>query len=81
MANAVAMLTTADNPFNPFEDWDSWQRFDEDNGYHSVSYLARVAKTSYDLSDDDNNRLIEDAIDEIIELNVTGNYKKVFEKV
>ena len=79
MSNRVAMLTTLDNPFNPFEQWDEWQRFDEDHGYHTMSYLARIALLSPDLSTEDYNQAVEDAIDEIIELNVTGNYKKIYE--
>ena len=79
MSNRVAMLTTLDNPFNPFVQWDEWQRFDEDHGYHTMSYLARIALLSPDLSTEDYNQAVEDAIDEIVELNVTGNYKKIYE--
>lgn len=79
MASRVAMLSTLDNPFNPFVDWSNWQRFDEDNGYNSTNYLARIATTSPDLSTDDCNDAVERAIDEIIELNVTGNYIKIYE--
>ena len=79
MSSRVAMLTTLDNPFNPFTQWDDWQRFDEDNGYNSMNYLARIAILSPDLSLDDYNEAVEAAIDEIVELNLTGNYKKVYE--
>ena len=72
-----SMLTTVDNPFNPFKDWDKWFQFDEEKGYHSCQYLARIAKTSADLSDSDYEREVDRAIDEILELNVLGIYKKV----
>jgi len=71
------MLTTADNPFNPFTHFDDWQKFDESNGYYTCSYLARIAKTSDELSETDNLIAIEDAINEIIKLNLSSNYKKV----
>ena len=71
------MLTTIDNPFNPFEDFDSWLQFDIEKGYYSCSYLARIAKTSDQLSDYENNLEIERAIDEIIKLDFLNIYKKV----
>ena len=73
------MLTTTDNPFNPFTHWNDWKSYDEDHGYYSSQYLARIAKTSYDLSDSDNVRAVNQAIDEILELNILGIYKKIYE--
>ena len=60
------MLTTFDNPFDPFTQFDLWFQFDEEKGYHSCSYLGRIAKTSDSLSDSENDKEIERAIDEII---------------
>lgn len=74
---AHAMLTTTDNPFNPFTQFDDWYAFDEAMGYHSCAYLARIAKTSDELSQQDEENAIESAIDEIVSLNVLGIYKKV----
>ena len=74
------MLTTIDNPFDPFTQWDEWKRFDEDMQYYTCEYLARIAKTSNDLSDADNESAIEDAINEIVSLNILGVYRKVFKK-
>lgn len=71
------MLTTIDNPFNPFVDFDKWKEFDESRGYFSCSYLARIAKTSDELSETDEALAIEQAIDEIVKLNILGIYKKV----
>jgi hypothetical protein len=71
------MLTTSDNPYNPFTEFDSWYAFDESHGYHTTAYLARIVVSSPDLSEHDQSEAIEDAIDEIVELNVLGIYKKV----
>jgi hypothetical protein len=71
------MLTTIDNPFDPFKEFDEWFRFDTDKGYHTCSYLGRIAKTSPELSEKDTQLEIENAIDDIVRLNVTGLYKKV----
>ncbi len=73
------MLTTIDNPFSPFTQWDEWKRYDEDKKYYTCSYLARIAKTSDDLSEADYNKAIDDAIEEIVSLNINGMYTKVYE--
>lgn len=74
------MLTTSDNPFNPYTQWEEWYAFDVGAGYHTSSYLARVARSSDELSVADQSLAIKDAIDEILEFNVTGNYVKAYEK-
>lgn len=74
------MLTTIDNPFDPFDQFDSWFQFDSDKGYNSCSYLARIARTSDQLSDDENNKEVERAIDEIIKYDFMNIYKKVKRK-
>lgn len=71
------MLTTIDNPFDPFDEFDEWYAFDEASGYHTTALLARIIKTSDDISDVDQSVAIENAIDEIIELNPLGIYRKV----
>lgn len=73
------MLTTEDNPYNPFTEFDDWYQYDETHGYHTCSYLARIANTSNLLLDNDNEDEIDRAMDEIVRLNITGNYKKVYE--
>lgn len=71
------MLTTTDNPFNPFTHWDEWRAWDEQAGYYSCALLARVARTSDDLSDADQALAINQAIDVIIKENVSGKHRKV----
>ena len=73
----VCMLTTIDNPFNPFDDFTSWFLFDVEKGYNSSAYLAIIARTSDKLSDEENNSEIERAIDEIIKYDFMNIYKKV----
>lgn len=75
--NSNFALTTVDNPFDPFTQFDSWYRFDCDKGYNSCAYLARVARTSDQLSDAENEREIERAIDEIIRYDFMNVYQKV----
>ena len=72
------MLTTTDNPFNPHTQFDEWNNWDKESGYHTLAYLARVVKTSNELSDADNELAIEQAIDSIIEFNLTGTYTRSY---
>lgn len=74
------MLTTIDNPYNPFTQFDEWFAFDESKGYYTCEYLARIARSSDELSPEDEALAINAAIDEIVELNVLGIYKKVSRK-
>lgn len=74
---AMCALTTVDNPFDPFDQFDSWYQFDCDKGYNSCSYLDRIARTSDQLSDEENDQEIERAIDEIIKYDFMNVYKKV----
>jgi len=73
------MLTTVDNPNNPFTHFDEWYAWDEAAGYHTTGYLARIVITSDELSEADQSLAIEEAIDEIVEMNVLGVYRKVAE--
>lgn len=72
------MITTIDNPFNPFTNFKEWFAFDTQMGYNTASYLARIAKTSEELSENDNLIANEEAIDSIVKLNVLGIYRKVY---
>lgn len=74
---ASVMLTTTDNPFNPFTQFDEWKNYDESNGYNSCGLVDRIAKTSDELSELDQQLAIERAIDEIVSLNAIGLYEKV----
>lgn len=71
------MLTTVDNPFDPFEQFTSWFMFDEEKGYHTCSYLGRIARTSDQLSEEENELENERAIDEILKYDFRNIYKKV----
>lgn len=74
---ADTMLTTTDNPFDPFTQWDAWYAWDTNAGYHTSAYLARIVRSSYDLSEADQSQAIDDAIDEIVSLNLSGVHTKV----
>lgn len=74
------MLTTIDNPFNPFEDFRSWFQYDIEKGYNSCSYLARIAIYEDDMTQNEIDIETERAIDEIVSVNPLGIYIKVTNK-
>ena len=71
------MLTTIDNPFDPFEQFTSWLMFDKEKGYDSCERVARIAKFSDDMTEKEIDEENERAIDEIIKYDFLNMYKKV----
>lgn len=71
------MLTTVDNPFDPFTQFDAWFEFDMKAGYHTPSLLARITILSDELSEVDQKLAVQDAIEEIVRENVFGIHRKV----
>ena len=84
------MVTTTDNPFNYFTQFESWKEYDEKiAGYYTLSYIARIVATSNELSENEMNSAVESAVDEICDMDlrfispVTGEevgYVKVVEE-
>lgn len=70
-------ITTFDNPFSPFTQFDQWFLYDETKGYHTCAYLGRIARTSDEFTDEENAKEVEKAIDEIIRNDFLNIYKKV----
>ena len=77
-----AMLTTTDNEWDPFENFSEWYSRDlelarQQNRRSASGYLAIIAANSDDVSDNEFNQVMNDAIDEIVELDLSGTFKKV----
>ncbi len=77
MSEKEYMLSTIDNPFNPFSKFDEWNQFDLEHNYNSLGLLARIAMTSNELTDKENNEEINRAIDEILKYDLLGLRIKV----
>ena len=71
------MLSTIDNPYNPFEQFASWLRYDKDFGYNCCERVDRIAQVFDDMSELEVDAEIERAIDEIIKYDFLGVYVKV----
>ena len=76
MDNNDYMLTTYDNPFNPFDDFLTWWKNDLLLGHDCCGLLARTANVSDIASDEVNDAYIDEAMNEIIK-NEPTIYKKV----
>lgn len=75
--NKEFFITTHDNPYNYFTQFDEWLAFDRQMGYYTLEYLARIVRDAPDLSEEQENEEIETSINKIIEWN--GDfYKKVY---
>lgn len=61
-------LTTTDNPYNVFTDYINWMNYDHQKGYNTSELLARIARTSDELSEEENQAELEHAIDSIIDM-------------
>ena len=71
------VLSTIDNPYDPFKEWEEWYKFDMTKGYDTCGYLAKVANTSLNLSDELNEKEIERAAKEIVNAEPTA-YKIIY---
>lgn len=74
---AVTWATTLDNPWDYFTHFDEWNAFDQEKGYFTNNYVARICMASSEMSEKDYEDAVEAAVDEICRLNITGNYKKI----
>lgn len=77
MSNNDVMLTTFDNPFDPFEQFNLWFLFDVEKGYNTCGYLDRIAKVTDDMSQPEIDVEVERAMDEIIKYDFLNIYRKV----
>jgi hypothetical protein len=77
----LAMLTTSDNPHDPFDAFEDWFAYDTRAGHHTTSFLARIVIATDELSEASHHEAIEAAIDEIVDENVNGLYVKVTREV
>lgn len=84
MEKKIALLTTTDNPFDPFENFEDWMNYDIANGYYTCEKIDRLSITSNSLSENENLDSINDAMEELIKFGAinkkgeTVEYIKVY---
>ena len=74
------MITTIDNPYNPFEDFEKWFIWDHISGYNSVERVARFSSDSKNLTAEEELLDNEKAIDQVVLNDFTNLYRKVDEQ-
>lgn len=73
------LITTIDNPFNPFTQFDDWNKFDCDEGYNTWQRIDKLMPSNYlTLSIGERNSLINEAMEKIVGL-FPFLYFKVFD--
>lgn len=73
-------ITTIDNPFNPFKDFDNWFLYDVEKGYYSCSRIARLVDNLDNTEEKEEDELIEEAIDRLVEIDPLDLYRKLVEE-
>lgn len=79
MANTVRVvaLSTIDNPYNPITEFSKWIQYDKLAGHSCCEYIARLAKYSNLMSEEEKDIETERVIDDIVEADPMGTYIKV----
>ena len=72
-----SMLTTVDNPYNPFENFEDWYIYDQDHRHFSCERLAEVVGDLNDSNEVEKIKITESAINYIVANDVLGKYAKV----
>lgn len=71
-------ITTIDNPFNPFVDFNEWFLFDCEKNYYTLNKLARLSKVTDSMSSKEESNEVERAIERLIEIDPLDIYIKVY---
>lgn len=70
------MLTTLDNPFNPFVDFSSWYMFDCEKEHNTSSRLARIANLNSEMTQKERDEEIDRAMNLIVKYDFEDIYVK-----
>ena len=68
--NSPFLLSTSDNRYSPFTQFQAWYLEDLRLGYDSVGLLARMTANAYEFNDNG----VETAMRDIVELNFSGKH-------
>lgn len=72
------MVTTIDNPYNPFTHYREWLSYDILHGYKTEEWLAILSRTSSDLRTEEQNELIDAGVERLLDLDPYGLHAIVY---
>lgn len=72
------MVTTMDNPWNPFTHYHEWLSYDTHHGYRTQEWLAILSRTSTDLRTEEQNELIDAGVQSLLDIDPYGLHVKVY---
>lgn len=64
-----SMLTTVDNPFDPFTEFNDWYNYDCEKKYFTCNYVDRIANTNSSMTNEEKEKAIDEAYKEIVYYN------------
>lgn len=73
------LLTTFDNPYNPYKDMDKWSNWDHQHKYNTSEYLARITDAIESEYPDIDESTIAIAQLEIVSNDLSGTYALIDE--
>ena len=76
MDNYICMLTTFDNPYDPFTHFDEWFAYDIEKGYYSCSRLARIADLNSEMTQKEREEEADRAMNLIVSYDEEGIFYK-----
>jgi len=76
--NKEFFITTYDNPFDYFTQFDEWLAYDRTHEYYTLEYIARLIRLAPDLSDEEENLEYKRVFESMLEWN--GDFYKIIYK-
>lgn len=71
------MLSTLDNPYNPFTHFELWNQYDQEKGYNTLAYLGRIVDYTDCVTEEQKREARELAIEQIITIDPLQIYCRV----
>ena len=73
------MITTSDNPYNPYTQFREWYNFDRMMGYNTLEYLGNKLRDVDVIKDEElRAQVVQEALDEMLDFNLYGNMVKAY---
>jgi len=61
------LVTTIDNPFDPFVQWNEWLAYDQHKQYYTCEFIAKLAQVSPDDDETEKENKLQTAIEFLLD--------------